>query len=122
MDEQHPVVLWEIERVEPRPVPCSELRPVAEEERDIGAEAGSQLVSRSSFASRRAVAASELPPPSPAATGIRFRIVAANAAVVPAASTTVARAARTSVSPSKPPTENCGACSTTIRSDSARRW
>ena len=66
-----------------RAVAGAELRAVGEEERDVGAERRGELVqlrrpraapASVAFASRSAVAASELPPPSPAATGSRFSI------------------------------------------------
>ena len=64
-----------------------ELRARVEEERDVGAEPRRELVqlagverrSSCALASRSAVAASELPPPSPAATGMRFSIADAPA-------------------------------------------
>ena len=92
----------------PSPVPsCG---PSVEEERDVGAERRGELVQRSagaarssvSFASRSAVAASELPPPRPAATGIRFSIRARQRGSTPAAAGERLERARTSVSPAKP--------------------
>ncbi len=82
-------------------------------QRSSGGESGFSSVP---FASRSAVAASELPPPRPAATGIRFTIVARHRGSTPAAPASFSRAARTIVSPAKPVTASVDACAIATRS------
>ena len=94
-----------------RSVAGAELRPVGEEERDVGAElrararaARRPAAARGASRSRAAApsAASELPPPSPAATGIRFSIRTRQRGSTPARAASASSAPRTSVSPAKP--------------------
>jgi hypothetical protein len=107
-EQEHREVLRERDRLEGRSVAGAELRPVAEEERDIGAE-------RCRFARRSAAAASLLPPPRPAATGMRFSIRTRHS---PPSS---ASARRTIVS-SKPVTVVSSAGSTSISSARSSAW
>ena len=69
-----------------------------------------------------AAAASELPPPRPAATGILFSIVARQPGWTPARSAKPSRARRTSVSSGKPWTRSSGAGSSARVSASVIRW
>ena len=111
------VVLRQVERLERRPVAGAELGPRFEKERDVDAEprCESREIGRaggcasSSHASLIAVAASVLPPPSPAATGIRFSIRARQLGSTPLAAATASRARRTIVSSAKPSTESSAA-------------
>ena len=112
--EHDPVVLRQVERLQLAAVAGAELRAVGRGRTgrrrrapprrscsSLGAAAARRSVS---FASRSAVAASELPPPSPAATGIRFSISRASAARLPPPRRAARARARTSVSPAKPST------------------
>ena len=83
-----------------------------------GRRAGSGSASVS-FASRSAVAASELPPPRPAATGIRFAIVARQRGSTPAAAASAVRASRTSVSAGEAG-DRAGSCAGSIETRSPR--
>ena len=80
--------------------------------------AGSSCCSSCAFASRSAVAASELPPPSPAATGIRFSIRTRQ----PCGAASASSARRTIVSSANPSTVVSAAGSTVIRSPRSTRW
>ena len=77
--------------------------------------------SRVAFASRSAVAASELPPPSPAATGISFCDACASAARRRRATASASSALRTSVSSGKPSTASSSAGSSSIVSARSSR-
>ena len=90
--EHHPEVLRELERPQAIAAAFGQLRARAQEERDIGAERrgervqpfGRERLRSDSLASRSAVAASALPPPRPAETGISFVMRTRQAGSLPA--------------------------------------
>ena len=111
-NEDDVIPVGQLERREHAAVATTQLGPVVEEERDVGADpcrdrgdspTGSGSGS-SSLASESAAAASELPPPRPAATGIAFSISTCQPGSPSTASASARSADATIVSPSYPRT------------------
>ncbi len=128
--EHDPEVLRQVERLERRAVAGAELRPLGEEEGDVGAEARGervQLVRRQRLGERlvrepegrRGVGAAAA---EAGGDGTRFSISARQCGSTPARAASAWSAPRTSVSSGKPATRSASAGSSSIRSESESRW
>src|SRR6266508_2996824 len=117
-DEQDPVILRKIEWRELGAVGRSELGTILQEVGHISPELARERTQPAGV--QWVVAASELPPPNPAATGMRFWIRAEKC--VPFSSARRSSERRTSVSSANPATRSSGERVTAMRSASPTRW